>query len=435
MRLSVIHTTRKNTPWLVVLPARLSLTGKRQYKRFATRAAANDYITSIKLAVRRDGEKAMAMLPSTLAADAAAAAHLLAGTGLSLHDAVQKLFALLQHKGVALCQNIPLGGQGEQQTTPPPPTPNALTVKAATEIMCAAKGHQSAATIRVRQYTFNALFKHAPLLADTAMETCTPDHIAAALDAAWLHSPTCWNAGRRHLHVLFSYCIRRRLIHMENPVTALDSKHVQENEISALPPEKLYDLFAACRPSSAEDIAAAQHLSAKGKHMATLDTSHLRLYVALCAFAGIRPTECQHIKWQDIDWEDNIISVRVANAKTGAQRHIELHPTLRAWLTAYRPPDAAPDALITEPKNLPAYLTELRRRAGFGSSFPWQHDCLRHSYATYYLKAKVGNITQLQLNMGHRSTHLLYTRYTNMAGVTRASAESWWQLTPNALQL
>ena len=435
MRLSVIQTKRKSSPWLVVLPARLSPTGKRQYKRFTTRAAANDYITGIKQAVRRDGEKAMALLPSALAADAAAAAALLAGTGWSLHDAVQKLFALLQQKGVALWQAIPLGGQGAQQTTTPPPAPNALTLKAAMDLVIQAKAHQSRATLKGRQTTFNTLLRRSPQLADTAMETFTPDNIAAALDAAWPTAPNCWNVGRRHLHALFAYCIRRRLVHMENPVSPLDLRHVKEAEITALPPADLSKLFAACRPSTAEDIASAQHLSARLRYTATLDTSHLRAYIALCAFAGIRPTECQQVKWQDIDWEDNIISVRVANAKTGAQRHIELHPTLRAWLTFCRPPDAAENDYITPHNNLSALLSEIRRRAGFGGANTWQQDCLRHSYATYYLKAQVGNITQLQLNMGHRSVQLLYTRYTNMAGVTRATAESWWNLTPKALQL
>lgn len=54
---------------------------------------------------------------------------------------------------------------------------------------------------------------------------------------------------------------------------------------------------------------------------------------------------------------------------------------------------------------------------------------LRHSYATYYLK-NGGDLNRLQLNMGHRDTHLLYTRYTNMVGVTRAMAAEWWQVLP-----
>ena len=90
----------------------------------------------------------------------------------------------------------------------------------------------------------------------------------------------------------------------------------------------------------------------------------------------MRPTECTRLRWQDIDFEGAIISVRAPNSKTGGQRHIEMH-------------------------------------------------------ATYYLKARHGEITRLQLNMGHRSAQLLYSRYVNMAGTTRDMAERWWQILPD----
>ena len=144
----------------------------------------------------------------------------------------------------------------------------------------------------------------------------------------------------------------------------------------------------------------------------------------------MRPTECTRLRWQDIDFEDAIISVRAPNSKTGGQRHIEMHATLAAWLRACRPADAAPGDLVTPAKNLHANLGALRHRAGFGGG-TWQHDCLRHSYATYYLKARHGEITRLQLNMGHRSAQLLYSRYVNMAGTTRDMAEKWWQILPD----
>ena len=40
-------------------------------------------------------------------------------------------------------------------------------------------------------------------------------------------------------------------------------------------------------------------------------------------------------------------------------------------------------------------------------------------------------LTRLQLNMGHRSAQLLYSRYVNMAGTTRDMAEKWWQILPD----
>ena len=434
MQLSITRDKYKGhakSPWLVVLPARLSPTGKRQYRRFATRAAASGYAASIRAQVKQHGEKPVALLPARLAADAAAACQLLEGSGLSLCDAVRQLFAAVHAQGVACAPFIPSGGAGAEIGTAAPAAAASLTLSGILAKVEAAKGHQSIATRRARRGACHTLFSRNPGLSEVPLEQFTPEMVQAALDAAWSHSPTAWNGGRRQLHALFSYAIKRRLVHIENPVTCLEQRHVQEAEITALPPGDLQKLFAACRPATAAEIAAATGATGHAaRRAATEDLTYLRPYIAVCAFAGMRPTECTRLRWQDIDFEDAIISVRAPNSKTGGQRHIEMHPTLAAWLRACRPADAAPGDLVTPTKNLTANLAALRHRAGFGGG-TWQHDCLRHSYATYYLKARHGEITRLQLNMGHRSAQLLYSRYVNMAGTTRDMAEKWWQILPD----
>ena len=415
------------SPWLVVLPARLSPTGKRQYRRFSTRAAASGYVSAIRAQVKEHGEKPIAVLPARIAADAAAAAKLLEGSGLSLCDAVRQLLAAVASQGVACGAYLPSGGAGARGAASSAPAAASLTLPDILAKVEAAKGHQSLATKRARRGACHTLFTRNPGLSELPLESFTPDTIQAALDAAWHHSPTAWNGGRRQLHALFGYAIKRRLVSMENPCTCIEQRHVQESEITALPPEDLRKLFAAARPATAAEIAlSAQHAHRRAGE----DFTYLRPYIALCAFAGVRPTECTRLRWRDIDFEDAIISVRSRSSKTGGQRHIEMHPSLAAWLLAYRPPGANGEDLITSTKNLHSNLGALRRRAGFTAETPWQHDCLRHSYATYYLKAKCGNITQLQLNMGHRSAQLLYSRYVNMAGTTREIAESWWNILP-----
>ena len=89
-----------------------------------------------------------------------------------------------------------------------------------------------------------------------------------------------------------------------------------------------------------------------------------------------------------------------------------------------------PADLVTPAKKLNANLGALRHRAGVGGG-TWQHDCLRHSYATYYLKARHGEITRLQPNMGLRFAPLLYFRYVNMADTTRDMSEKWRQILPD----
>lgn len=397
------------SPWLVVVPRALSPTGKRWYRRFPTRAAAAAFVGQVRGQVRASGEQPLTVLPANVAADAQHALQLLEGTGLRLADAVQQFMALLHTTGVACARTLQIGGAGaawSPGTQAPTTEQGALTLNSLLATMDAAKRHQSAATLHTRRGVCRTLFDRVPGLADTALTSCTPAMIQAALDRAWPAAPQSWNSGRRILHALFGYAIKRRLVSMENPVTPLEFKRVQEAEIRALPPDSLRALFAAAEK-----------------------TPDLQAYLAICAFAGVRPTECSRLAWADVDWEDGVLSVRACNSKTGGTRHIELHPTLRAWLLACKPLDAHEQDPIVRPAGLIVRMGKLRARAGFGGG-AWQNDCLRHSYATYYLKAKCGSLHQLQLNMGHRDARLLYTRYTNMRGVTREMAADWWRILP-----
>lgn len=425
------------SPWLVVLPARLSPTGRRQYRRFATRGAAAEFVAAVKQYVRQRGEHQLTLLPASLAADATAAAGLLAGMGLSLCDAVQRLLSLMRDSNMAFASLHHIGGNGGQACRTAAATSEpSLTLKTLLPQIEAAKTHQSMATTRTRRSMCHTLFSRNQDQDLENMPLCsiTPAIIERALHTAWPNSPSTFNGARRYLHAMFAFAIKKRFVIMENPVSIIDQQHVTESEIHALTPDALRNLLASCRPPTSAELQLATHSTDKIETCArTADLSHLRAHVALCAFAGVRPTECTRLRWQDIDFEDGIISVRSKNSKTGGTRHIDLHPTLRAWLTACRPPDADPADFITPQASLTLHLSALRRRAGYNNTNPWQNDCLRHSYASYYLKAKIGSIGQLQLNMGHRSSQLIYTRYMNLAGVTRASAAAWWSITPGTI--
>jgi integrase len=409
------------SPWLVVIPRRLSPTGRRQYRRFATRAAAQNYCAAIKLAVKNNGEKPLATIPADLAADASAAQKLLEGTGLTLTEAARHYLAIAAPNRGACSLPLIAGGAEEEAT--------AVTFRAAVDALMADKPYLATSTKNARASVFSILFKTCPELEHAPLHACTTPILAAAMDKTFT-TECSWNNGRRHIHAVFSFAIRRQLVTMQNPVTPLELKRIHEKEITVLHPSALRELFAAARPATPEEIAAAQSLPYSERYFAAADLSDIIPYLAICAFAGIRPKEATRITWADIDWEDNIISVRRSKAKTGGCRHIELHPTLRAWLLAARPANAAPSDTLAPATCATAKIRNLRRRCGYGTDKEWQNDCLRHSYATFYLKAQLGNITQLQLNMGHRSTQLLYSRYVNMAGTTRAMAQEWWSILP-----
>ncbi|MBQ7024228.1 MAG: site-specific integrase [Akkermansia sp.] len=421
MQLSVTRDRYKGhaaSPWLVVVPRRLSPSGKRVFRRFATKAAAANFAQMLTRQVRAEGERPLAAIPADLAADAAEAAHLLAGTGLTLTQAARAYLAVSRGGAVA---NAPYDIDGGAGAPGIPATPGATlpTVGEAYASMCESKAHLSAATQKSRTTAFKRLFRQNPGLADTPLAACTPAFLQSVLETSG-NTPVNWNACHQQLSTLFNWALRKQLYHGQNPMLPIDRKHYQEKEITALPPADLRALFAACRPATPQERASGD----------AYDLTALRAYVAICAFAGVRPTECSRLRWQDVNLEENILSVRAANSKTGGTRHIPLHPTLRAWLTACMPADPQPTAPITSPVNLPLRTKHLHLRAGFGPHKPWQQDVLRHSFATYFLKAALGTQDDLRWAMGHTGHRLIATRYMNMAGITRAMATEWWQILP-----
>lgn len=415
----------ESCPWLVIIPSRYSATGRRIYRRFATRSRATTYAEQARTHIRNAGQSAR-IAASLNTADAAAAAQLLEGTGLTLTDAIRTLLTLMPHASQHIAASTPTPGAG---TPPPADAPPPLTLEDAIAHHAAAKSHQASVTKENRATRLATLLSRNPGLASRPLESLTHTDIQRALDTAWPHAPSAWNDGLKHLTALYNHCIRKRLISCESPMPALDPRPTAEAEIHPLAPADVRALFAACRPPTAAERAAAATAAEYDRRLLLQDTTGLQPYIALCAFAGIRPTECTRLRWQDISHEDAVVSVRSAASKTGGTRHIELHPTLAAWLAAYRPPTAADSDLITPPTQLKWRLRALRARAGFGTARPWQDDALRHSYATYYLK-NGGDINKLQLNMGHSSARLIYTRYTNMAGTSRAMAAEYWTILP-----
>jgi integrase len=160
-------------------------------------------------------------------------------------------------------------------------------------------------------------------------------------------------------------------------------------------------------------------------------------YVALGLFAGLRPQrEDGQITWGDID---GTVFVRGLHAKNRQQRHVRIHPTLRAWL------DLKGDL---PPKDLRRRFERVRIAAGLiavkvrtrkkkkgkgvtkiGQKITWtgwDQDCLRHTFASRALPVFGAEKTVEQLGSGDYET--LFKHYGSL--VTREDAQEFWNLTP-----
>ncbi len=148
--------------------------------------------------------------------------------------------------------------------------------------------------------------------------------------------------------------------------------------------------------------------------------------LAIEAFAGIRPAEGERISWEDIDFEDNVLTVPGAAAKTGRARHIEMHRALLAWLDWFRK-DRIPSGLIAPAIGTPL-RTRLRAVRKLAGIIPWPQDCLRHTFASASLASEWRDIGKLCLDLGHTSQAMLHRHYHR--AMRRAEADAIFDVVP-----
>ena len=74
----------------------------------------------------------------------------------------------------------------------------------------------------------------------------------------------------------------------------------------------------------------------------------------------------------------------------------------------------------------------LRKAAGWSkeTAHPWRQDVCRHTFATYHA-AHFRNFAALQMEMGHRDSGLLRTRYIYATHSADENAENFFKCTMN----
>lgn len=204
--------------------------------------------------------------------------------------------------------------------------------------------------------------------------------------------------ARRVMHSVFSFAVRNRWCR-DNPVDLVAPVTYEEKPIHALSIEEVHRLLRVVQQPLHAPCAAA---------------------VGIMLWAGVRPGEVVRLKQGDINFEDRVITVPARHAKTGGARHVNMYPVLHHWLRrcmrVYRP-----EASIV-PGSWSVRWPRLRTAAGFEC---WVPDVLRHTFASYHLK-HFKDLHMLQVDMGHATQKLLYTRYLAMEGITVQGAKLFW---------
>lgn len=142
-------------------------------------------------------------------------------------------------------------------------------------------------------------------------------------------------------------------------------------------------------------------------------------FVALCAFAGLRTEEALRLDWGDVKFDQGVIEVSAAKAKTASRRLVPIQPNLAAWLSARWRYAKGP---VCKHAKWQVSVQRYAAKAGIN----WHHNGLRHSFASYRLPI-VKSAAEVALEMGN-SPKVIFAHYRELA--TEAVSKEFWAILP-----
>ena len=246
------------------------------------------------------------------------------------------------------------------------------------------------------RYLCKRMMKLNPGLAERRMRSITSADCRRYLERAFGGSAAQYRKARAIMSGVFSTAILHDWCD-SNPVSRVEVPDVVEKPIEPLTIEEVERLEAAAQLPEHQDMQLSLHLM---------------------LYCGIRPTEVSRIDPErDIDWQNRRVVVRPTTSKTGGGRVVPLrcgnidalrHDIPRCWVHRWR---------------------ALRKAAGWSkeTAHPWRQDVCRHTFATYHA-ARFRNFAALQMEMGHRDSALLRTRYVYAGKTSEASALRYFRV-------
>lgn len=261
-----------------------------------------------------------------------------------------------------------------------------------------ARRHRRERTQRDFRYFTQRFLKRCKGLEKRRVRSITPQECSGYIEKAF-DTPRQRYKARLILSGVFSTAVKKGWC-SSNPVTQVDTPHVEENRVPILMPGEIDTLMIAAR-SYRQGVCLAA--------------------VGMMLYAGIRPHEVSRLVWRHVDMEQQAIYISPQHSKTGGARRVTVHKPL---LRILRECEGAADAPVC-PAGWLKHWRELRRQAGWGKTHPWPQDTLRHTFASYHLQC-FRSFEVLQCELGHRDAALLRTRYLDMRGVVNAPA--FWEV-------
>lgn len=190
------------------------------------------------------------------------------------------------------------------------------------------------------------------------------EHVTTRDLDAWLRRLTTGlvtrNNFRQHIVTLFNFARRRGYLPRDRQTEAhwLEKPKIKSKPIEIFSTQELRELLAA----------------AEGQ---------VKLAIAIGAFTGIRSAEMLRLKWENFNWEEEVIDIGCDQTKTASRRLVPILPALVEWIK----PHAKPHGLVLN-YSLPVCLAEAfattaakatKARGETQPPLKWKQNGLRHS--------------------------------------------------------
>ena len=234
---------------------------------------------------------------------------------------------------------------------------------------------------------------------DTQCATITPEDIEDWLDAGGIKGLDWENVTKasytRQVKNLFNWLIRQDVL-KENPVNKIEQIMVGEFEPQILTVDQSREFMEVTREHDPELLTAA----------------------ALNLFCGIRPSEVRRLGEQNISIEQGEVELKGNQTKTRRKRFVDMSDNCVAWMKL-----GAELPIVNLADRWSALTKTVKAKWGIDK---WPHDCLRHSFCSYYL-AHHEDAAKTALQAGHTES-VLFQHYRKM--VRREDAEKFWGIFP-----
>ena len=238
---------------------------------------------------------------------------------------------------------------------------------------------------------------------DTQVAAISPEMIESWVDEGgvrggdWATITKATNLKR--IRGFFTWCIKKDFL-STNPGAKLEGFILDDSEPCYLKLDQVIQFLEITRKHDPELLTPA----------------------ALNLFCGIRPSEVRRMTQANISIADREIELKGKQTKTRRRRFVDISDNCLEWLKL-----GGKMPLPNLNHRWHTLIAEAKAELGFEK---WPHDCLRHSYCSYYLAAHE-NAAKAALQAGHTES-ILFRHYRKL--VKKEQAEKFWNIYPEDAQ-